>query len=349
MKKIIKSLIVCFILLILILLIGCSNKSNNNIDDNSISIKADNEIILSEEDQIWNDAIVDEIYNQRITICDSVNKSLPDSQFSNDISKLNELKNSNVFAKKFLDLLDNSNIEDIINNGSDLEKYLLLSYLCVETNHHEGLGISLNWINDAKIVNSSNQLISVYYREQSYDSNKNLKSDEKYNSKYPYFIFEFSNPNNASNIFILSKGYISSYGSSDINIDTEYTEVKDGKYGGVEVSWIKIDEQTMFNVINKNKDFLDFYLKYKNNVYYVQYDQEHNISGKYQSEDIQKSQKEEPKIGMTKIEVLNSTWGSPKEKNITETKYGKHEQWVYSTNRYIYFDNGIVTSIQKGK
>ena len=52
---------------------------------------------------------------------------------------------------------------------------------------------------------------------------------------------------------------------------------------------------------------------------------------------------------MTKIQVLNSEWGSPKEKNITETKYGKHEQWVYSNNKYIYFENGIVTSIQKSE
>lgn len=53
-----------------------------------------------------------------------------------------------------------------------------------------------------------------------------------------------------------------------------------------------------------------------------------------------------PRIGMTELEVYESTWGSPKHKNTTETKYGKHEQWVYD-NGYIYFDDGIVTAIQK--
>lgn len=53
-----------------------------------------------------------------------------------------------------------------------------------------------------------------------------------------------------------------------------------------------------------------------------------------------------PKIGMTKSEVLNSTWGKPEDVNTTTTKYGTNEQWVYSLTRYIYFDNGIVTAIQ---
>lgn len=54
----------------------------------------------------------------------------------------------------------------------------------------------------------------------------------------------------------------------------------------------------------------------------------------------------EPEIGMTADEVKNSTWGDPTKINKTATKYGVHEQWVYSPGRYIYLDDGIVTSIQ---
>ncbi len=54
----------------------------------------------------------------------------------------------------------------------------------------------------------------------------------------------------------------------------------------------------------------------------------------------------EPSIGMTKSEVENSTWGKPNKVNKTTTKYGVHEQWVYSGNKYIYFDDGVVTGIQ---
>lgn len=55
----------------------------------------------------------------------------------------------------------------------------------------------------------------------------------------------------------------------------------------------------------------------------------------------------EPKIGMTKEEVRNSTWGSPNKINKTTTSYGTREQWVYSSNRYLYFDNGILSAIQE--
>ena len=54
----------------------------------------------------------------------------------------------------------------------------------------------------------------------------------------------------------------------------------------------------------------------------------------------------DPTIGMTKEEARKSTWGEPQKINTTTTRYGVHEQWVYSGNRYLYFDNGILTSIQ---
>lgn len=53
-----------------------------------------------------------------------------------------------------------------------------------------------------------------------------------------------------------------------------------------------------------------------------------------------------PKIGMTTEEVLNSTWGKPKKINKDTYSWGVKEQWVYD-NGYIYFKNGIVTSISE--
>ena len=55
----------------------------------------------------------------------------------------------------------------------------------------------------------------------------------------------------------------------------------------------------------------------------------------------------EPSIGMTADEVRESTWGEPQKINKTTTAYGVHEQWVYSTSRYIYLDDEKVTSIQE--
>ncbi len=50
-------------------------------------------------------------------------------------------------------------------------------------------------------------------------------------------------------------------------------------------------------------------------------------------------------IGMTKEMVIDS-WGKPSDINTTITEYGVHEQWVYGSGSYVYFEDGIVTTIQ---
>lgn len=337
-----------FLILIIfsLFITGCSeNKTKEIIEEKQ----------KSEEELIWEDAAKDEIYNQRITIYDSVmiSAKYPDSEFSKDVEKLNDLKEKNKFANKFLELLNKTNIQEILENGNDLEKYLLLSYLCIETNHYEGMGQAYNWVDDYKSVNEDNDLIKVYYREQSYDKDRNfIKTD--LNSYLPYYVFEYSTPNNTNNKLIMSLGYVSASSLSNytsIDLNKEYNNIEqaneNGKSGLTKINWIELDKETIDKVLTNNKEFLDFYIKYKNDVYYKRCDEEHNISGKYSSSS--ETKKLEPKIGMTKSEVLNSTWGSPKKKNITENSYGTHEQWVYSGNRYIYFDNGIVTSISKSE
>ncbi len=57
-------------------------------------------------------------------------------------------------------------------------------------------------------------------------------------------------------------------------------------------------------------------------------------------------EKPSPKIGMTKQEVLDSNWGKPNDINKTTTEYGTSEQWVYDKKGYIYFDDGLVSTIQ---
>ncbi len=55
-----------------------------------------------------------------------------------------------------------------------------------------------------------------------------------------------------------------------------------------------------------------------------------------------------PSVGMTTKEVLNSTWGEPSDKTKTTTKYGVSEQWIYRSydkTRYIFFEDGFVTTI----
>lgn len=53
----------------------------------------------------------------------------------------------------------------------------------------------------------------------------------------------------------------------------------------------------------------------------------------------------EPQIGMTSEEVEKESWGKPTKKNVNVYSWGTYEQWVYSNNRFLYFENDKVTSI----
>lgn len=52
------------------------------------------------------------------------------------------------------------------------------------------------------------------------------------------------------------------------------------------------------------------------------------------------------RIGMTKDDVLKSSWGRPESINTTTTASGTREQWVYGGRNYLYFVNGVLTTIQ---
>lgn len=50
-------------------------------------------------------------------------------------------------------------------------------------------------------------------------------------------------------------------------------------------------------------------------------------------------------IGMSQQDVLDSSWGKPRDVNRTVSAYGVREQWVYDGG-YLYFKDGILTTIQ---
>ncbi|OXS68676.1 hypothetical protein B1B04_19610 [Lysinibacillus sp. KCTC 33748] len=69
----------------------------------------------------------------------------------------------------------------------------------------------------------------------------------------------------------------------------------------------------------------------------------HNMWGYYYEE----NQKSDIYIGMRKEEVLESKWGKPKDVNRTTTSNSINEQWVYDNYKYLYFEDGILTTIQE--
>ena len=55
----------------------------------------------------------------------------------------------------------------------------------------------------------------------------------------------------------------------------------------------------------------------------------------------------DPRIGMTVGQVIATCWGKPENVNRTETGRHVHDQYVYNSgNRYLYFEDGVLTSMQ---
>ena len=50
-------------------------------------------------------------------------------------------------------------------------------------------------------------------------------------------------------------------------------------------------------------------------------------------------------IGMTSAQAQES-WGEPDDINRTISRAGVREQWVYGMGSYLYFEDGILTTIQ---
>lgn len=67
---------------------------------------------------------------------------------------------------------------------------------------------------------------------------------------------------------------------------------------------------------------------------------------KREAEEKARKKSEGVTIGMTQQEVLDSSWGKPKDINRTITENHVYEQWVYGYPNYLYFTDGILTSIQ---
>jgi len=51
-------------------------------------------------------------------------------------------------------------------------------------------------------------------------------------------------------------------------------------------------------------------------------------------------------LGMTAHQARASNWGAPQSVNRTTGSFGVHEQWVYGGGNYLYFQNGLLTSVQ---
>lgn len=57
---------------------------------------------------------------------------------------------------------------------------------------------------------------------------------------------------------------------------------------------------------------------------------------------------EKIRIGMSQ-RMVEISWGRPESVNETLTSHIEHQQWVYNSGSYVYFENGIVSAIQTSR
>jgi hypothetical protein len=105
----------------------------------------------------------------------------------------------------------------------------------------------------------------------------------------------------------------------------------------------------MRDVIEFSPDMLGPYAaEYKRSS--QRYEQEADrLKKQAESEDRARRKKEGVRIGMSKEEVLMSSWGRPESINTSAYTFGTREQWVYGNGHYLYFQNDVLSSISTRK
>jgi hypothetical protein len=132
------------------------------------------------------------------------------------------------------------------------------------------------------------------------------------------------------------------------------TDVNTGKAisAGAGTKWKCKDvtiEEEYYNLVlvveNEKGEKLPFALEtIKDKRYFITLRQSETLKKKYGLDNWKKIIDGNVNVGMTS-EMCRWSWGEPSKINRTTTARGNNEQWVYSNN-YLYFENGVLTTIQ---
>lgn len=398
MKKILLSLI---IIISLFTLTGCGNEREQKKPIDPVK-------------QMWMDAEKDEVYKSRLFIREPINSLLYEQIGKPTFNKrLDEFKKieTNQFIKELLTKYNNSELNEVLENGNHLELTILYSYLMMRTGRYEGIGhpgtsgdtyftfdtftpkISSTWEEqfamltidgEGNIISEESKLEKIYY--VGFDENGNFiesKYTKDANVKLLYVFNDFvgeGNPTykNYSYVLVelgLPSGYyenkethsISSGGikiqiyhdnailydviremnknlSSEVivqlfmapEIQENVTSIMSHEtilnvYFEKNETPMVLELEKMNHIINNNIEFLDMYLKYKNDIFYPRRDKERK------EKDVQ--------VGMDMYEVYSATtWGVPK----SVATYGNGSYgWTYKNGGALTIENGVVSRIYK--
>jgi hypothetical protein len=119
---------------------------------------------------------------------------------------------------------------------------------------------------------------------------------------------------------------------------------EDGKEAYIEVSvlWDSEKREVLGDVFDGSAyfDFIEYFFKGKPDEVLADFKRKKKrAAAEYKA-------KGGVRIGMTKEQVLKSNWGKPSSINKSIGASGASEQWVYGGGNYLYFKNGVLTTIQ---
>lgn len=126
------------------------------------------------------------------------------------------------------------------------------------------------------------------------------------------------------------------------NLPSLKLEFEDGKIAYINVLSWRLNKDVLSDVFDGSD--------YNDNVEYFFKGRPNDELAKWKKIKLQEQAKQKAKggvrIGMSKEQVLKSNWGKPEEVYKTTNSSSVREQWVYGGRNYLYFTNGILTSIQ---
>jgi len=293
------------------------------------------EQIISNMSNTWNDRLIED-YKIILDNYLKIEKGNPNSKYLEKISSLIE--------KKLSVYWEESQKDEDGDTYADRIYYKLDSYM---TNNKDYPNIDKNELWESALFKT----LSAFRKNHETLTNAFEEQNDGYLSR-AYDLFEKISDESPT-LYNIAQEQLKVFYN-----DIAYNELEEAKTDFSQQLYIDakihLDNAIKFNPdINEARDLKDIYEQnYK--IAAAERDKRFEEDVKEQEklrQDEEKKKKEEKKregvkIGMSKQDVLDSSWGSPIDINKTTNKYGVREQWVYGNGNYLYFENGILVTIQ---
>lgn len=247
------------------------------MSENKIEVNKNNTLPekyeLTEKELLNLNAIKDEIYDLNLFLRDSMSENISDNIMIYDkIDKIGKF-NDNLFAQKFIQKYNDSKIDTLLKEGTDLEKMFIYMYSSLRTNHYEGLGDYLALVNkDLKINEVDNFENIQYIYVDGFDKNGMLNNAKKYTSSIANnfkMLICFKNSNNKYKAYVFNglkskwdgKNNYDTGLSIEVYEENEYIKLLQNKYNNAAKNFGTLKTEELNDLYNRYKDFFRILLR----------------------------------------------------------------------------------------